>query len=133
MVGAETAIELAEEGCDVTIIEMAERLILEARNMSFTCVMDKMDELGIHAYVNTRCLEVMEHGVKVLGEDGAAFTVPADGVVCALGFKSLSEEADKLLKAARSGVKVVTLGDCHAVDRIGDANLDGYIEANMII
>lgn len=133
MVGAETAIELAEEGCDVTVIEMAERLILEARNMSFTCVMDKIDELGIHAYVNTRCLEVTDHGVKVLGEDGTAFTVPADGVVCALGLKGLSEEADKLRSAAREGVKVVTLGDCHAVDRVGDANLDGYIEANMII
>lgn len=47
MVGAETAIELAEEGCHVTIVEMAERLILEARNMAFTCVMDKLDELGV--------------------------------------------------------------------------------------
>ena len=133
MVGAETAIELAEEGCSVTIVEMAERLILEARNMAFTCVMDKLDELGICSYVNTKCIEVTENGVKVEGEDGEVFEIPADGVVCALGLKSLSRVTEKLRSAARDGVKVVELGDCHAVDRIGDANLDGYIEANMIV
>ena len=133
MVGAETAIELAEEGCSVTIVEMAERLILEARNMAFTCVMDKLDELGICSYVNTICGEVTENGVKVEGEDGEVFEIPADGVVCALGLKSLSRVTEKLRSAARDGVKVVELGDCHAVDRIGDANLDGYIEANMIV
>ena len=133
MVGAETAIELAEEGCSVTIVEMAERLILEARNMAFTCVMDKLDELGICSYVNTKCVEVTENGVKVEGEDGEVFEIPADGVVCALGLKSLSRVTEKLRSAARDGVKVVELGDCHAVDRIGDANLDGYIEANMIV
>lgn len=133
MVGAETAIELAEEGCDVTIIEMAERLILEARNMSFTCVMDKMDELGIHSYVNTKCLEVLDGGVRVQSEDGSTFTVPADGVVCALGLQSLTAEAGRLRSAAREHVKVVTLGDCHVIDRVGDANLDGYIEGNMIV
>ena len=133
MVGAETAIELAEEGCDVMIVEMAERLILEARNMSFTCVMDKMDELGIHSYVNTKCLAVTDDGVQVQGEDGNTFTIPASGVVCALGLKPLDAEADKLCQAAKDGVKVVKLGDCHIVDRIGDANLDGYIEANMIV
>ena len=133
MVGAETAIELAEEGCDVTIVEMAERLILEARNMSFTCVMDKMDDLGIHSYVNTKCLAVTDDGVQVQSEDGNTFTIPATGVVCALGLKPLDAEADKLCQAAKDGVKVVKLGDCHVVDRIGDANLDGYIEANMIV
>lgn len=132
MVGAETAIELAEEGCDVTIVEMAERLILEARNMAFTCVMDKMDELGIHSHVNTKCLAVTEEGVQVQDETGSRFVLPADGVVCALGLKSLHGEVEKLRAAVPEGTKVVELGDCHVIDRVGDANLDGYIEANMI-
>lgn len=132
MVGAETAIELAEEGCDVTIVEMAERLILEARNMAFTCVMDKLDELGIHSFVNTRCLAVADQGVEVQDEAGTIFTIPADGVVCALGLKSLRSEVEKLRSAVPAGTRVVELGDCHVVDRVGDANLDGYIEGNMI-
>ena len=133
MVGAETAIELAEEGCNVTIVEMAERLILEARNMAFTCVMDKMDELGIQSYVNTKCLSVSDTGVCVEDENGQTFEIPADGVVCALGLKSLRSETEKLRAAAPEGVKVVELGDCHVIDRVGDANLDGYIEANRIV
>ena len=128
MVGAETAIELAEEGCNVTIVEMAERLIL-----AFTCVMDKMDELGIQSYVNTKCLSVTDSGVCVQSEDGQTFEIPADGVVCALGLKSLRSETEKLRAAAPEGVKVVELGDCHVIDRVGDANLDGYIEANRIV
>ncbi len=132
MVGAETAIELAEEGCDVTIVEMAERLILEARNMAFTCVMDKLDELGVRSFVNTRCLAVTDSGVEVQDEDGAIFTIPADGVVCALGLKSLRSEVERLRAAVPAGTEVVELGDCHAVDRVGDANLDGYIAGNMI-
>ncbi len=133
MVGSETAIELAEEGCDVTIVEMAERLILEARNMSFTCVMDRMDELGIHSFVNTRCLAVTEEGVLVRMEDGSEQLLPADGVVCALGLKPLADEVEALSAAVPEGTKLVLLGDCHAVDRVGDANLDGYIEANRIV
>lgn len=133
LVGAETAIELAEEGCDVTIVEMAERLILEARNMAFTCVMDKIDELGIDSYVNTKCTAVTEHGVRIEKEDGSEAILPADGVVCALGLKPLHSETDKLCAAVPEGTKVVLLGDCHVVDRVGDANLDGYIEANMIV
>ncbi len=133
MVGAETAIELAEEGCEVTIVEMAERLILEARNMAFTCVMDKLDELGIQSYIQTKCLAVTDDGVLVQGEDGTTFTLPADGVVCALGLQSLDSQAQKLAGAAREGVKVRMLGDCRVVDRIGDANMDGYIEGNMIV
>ena len=89
MVGAETAIELAEEGCNVTIVEMTERLILEARNMAFTCVMDKLDELGVESYVNTKCLSVTDNGVEVQDANQNTFTLPADGVVCALGLKSL--------------------------------------------
>ena len=133
MVGAETAIELAEEGCEVTIVEMAERLILEARNMAFTCVMDKLDELGIQSYIQTKCLAVTDDGVLVQGEDGTTVTLPADGVVCALGLQSLDSQAQKLAGAAREGVKVQKLGDCRVVDRIGDANMDGYIEGNMIV
>ena len=133
MVGAETAIELAEEGCSVTIVEMAERLIPEARNMAFTSVMDKLDELGIVSYVNTRCLAVKDDGVEVLGEDDHIFTIPSDGVVCALGLKSLTSEADELASAAAPGRQVRILGDCHTVDRVGDANLDGYIAGNRVV
>ena len=65
-------------------------------------------------------------------EDGAIFTIPADGVVCALGLKSLRSEVERLRAAVPAGTEVVELGDCHAVDRVGDANLDGYIAGNMI-
>ncbi len=133
MVGAETAIELAEEGCQVTIVEMAERLILEARNMAFTSVMDKLDELGVKSYVNTRCQAVTDTGVTVQKEDGSTLDLPADSVVCALGLKSLQAEAAALRAAARPGVFVKELGDCHVIDRVGDANLDGYIAGNMIV
>lgn len=132
LVGAETAIELAEEGCEVTIVEMSERLILEARNMAFTCVMDKIDELGIQSYVNSKCIGITDHEVLIEKDDGCTAAIPADGVVCALGLKPLKNETEKLRAAAPEGTKVVVLGDCHVVDRVGDANLDGYIEANMI-
>ena len=132
MVGAETAIELAEEGCNVTIVEMTERLILEARNMAFTCVMDKLDELGVESYVNTKCLSVTDNGVEVQDANQNTFTLPADGVVCALGLKSLRNEVEALKSAAKEGTKVVEIGDCHVIDRVGDANLDGYIEGNML-
>ncbi len=132
LVGAETAIELAEEGCEVTIVEQAERLILEARNMAFTSVMDKLDSLGVQSLLLTRCVEVSENEVKVQ-TDGKEFAIPADGIVNALGMRSRKEEAERLCAAVREGTKAVLLGDCHAVDRVGDANLDGYIYANQIV
>ncbi|MDO4622614.1 MAG: FAD-dependent oxidoreductase [Eubacteriales bacterium] len=132
MVGAETAIELAEEGCAVTIVEMAERLIMEARNMAFTSTMDKIDELGIQYHVSTKCLAVTENGVQVQDEDGSEFLLEADGVVCALGLRSRADEVERLKNAVSDGTEVFVLGDCHVIDRIGDANLDGYIAGNSI-
>lgn len=133
MVGAETAIELAEEGCHVTIVEMAERLILGARNMAFTCVMDKLDELGVQSFVNTTCMEVLDDGVRVRNEEGQTYTIPADGVVAALGLKPLSDQVELLKNAVPENAKYYVIGDCNVVDRVGDANLDGYIVGNSIV
>jgi len=94
--------------------------------------MDKLDELGVESYVNARCTAVTDDGVTVVGEDGQEFKLTADAVVTALGLKSLTEQVEAIKDALPEGTICHVLGDCHAIDRVGDANLDGYIAGNMI-
>lgn len=132
MVGCETAIMLAEAGHEVTIVEMAERLAMEARNMAFTCVMDKIDEQGIQSVVNARCTEIQPGGIHYVTPDGASHTLSADSVVCCLGMHSNRNTVETLKAAVPDSAICVELGDCHVVDRVGDAVLDGYLAAMRI-
>ncbi len=132
MVGCETAIMLAEAGHNVTVVEMAERVAMEARNMAFTCVMDKMDELEINCIVNARCTRITESGLCYVDQNGMEHFLAADSVVCCLGMHSNRTMVDRLKSAIPEGTACYELGDCHMIDRIGDAVLDGYLAAMCI-
>ena len=89
-VGVETATAIAfRDNGKVTIVEMLPKLFqsLEFRKM--------MDEYEIDRYTSTKVKEIREKEVLV-ERDGKEFTIPAEQVVLAFGYKPVNKLAEEL-------------------------------------
>ena len=76
-------------------------------------------------YTDTVVKEIVSEGV-VCEKNGKEFTVQADSVVCALGFRSPYDKVDALCEAAD---EYYIIGDCRNVGQIYHAVNQGYYTA----
>jgi len=132
LVGCETALELVYRGCEVTVIEMKDRLLPESTGIYRTAVLDQMDKVGITAMANTKCKEFREDGVLVEDKDGNEKFIPADTVVYGFGMKAKREEV-KALREAAGDIPVFEIGDCVRSAKVGEAVQEGYTAAMSIV
>ena len=127
LVGCDTAVELASRGCDVTVVEMQQRLAPEAEYMQFTALMDKMEQLKIKSLTGKRCISIRPEAVTVQDtENDAEEELCADTVLYCLGMSPLLEEAQALTRAAGEKTTLYMLGDCDHAARVGDAVRSAY-------
>lgn len=82
-------------------------------------------EKSAKCFVNTKVKEIVPEGV-LCERDGEEFTVEADTVVCALGFRSPYEKVDELADLAEESY---IIGDCKKVGKIYDAMNTAYYSA----
>ena len=127
-IGAELALTLAETGRDVTVIEMNDELA--AQGHFFYKIGLKHAILDVkenyHALLKTRCLEVLDNGVRVMDAEGQEQIVEADTVIYAVGMKSKREEALAFYGITPQTAVIV---DCKRVGRVMEATHDGYFFA----
>ena len=131
LVGCEVGLELIKKGHEVKVVEMAERLVAEFIGIHRTALLDHMDEVGIKTYVNTRCEEITENGIKAVTRDGTEIFLEADTVIVGLGYKS-RETTVASLKNAAGDIPVFAIGDCVRAAKVGEAVQDGYSAAMSI-
>lgn len=137
LVGCDTAVELAERGCDVTVVEMLDRVANEAHFMQFTSLMDKMEELDIRTMVSTACTAIEESNgeyfVKVKNvENGMDATLVSDNVFYCFGMKAKTLEVDALKGAIKEDIPCFVIGDADIPARVGDATFAAYNTALKI-
>ena len=112
-VGAECAINLAMEGKDVTLIEMAPdltNLFAAARGAQFE-FMDLFAKYKIPIHLNTKLIEVTDKTVICENvKTGEKVEFPADTVLLALGMRPRYEVADSLRRAIPE-TEVYVVGD----------------------
>jgi|GEM_PF-150756 len=129
-IGAELALTLAEDGHDVTVIEMKDELAEQGhffyKQGLKHAILDVKE--NYHYMLNTRCLAIKKDGVQVESKDGIQY-ISADTVITALGMKSKREEA-----LAFYGItpKTAVLGDCKRVARVMEATSEAYFFAMSI-
>jgi 2,4-dienoyl-CoA reductase-like NADH-dependent reductase (Old Yellow Enzyme family)/thioredoxin reductase len=112
LTGSETALHLAQQGKQVTIIDMLSLEQIE-RNASFTdtrYLRSKLDELGVKIITEVKLEAVTGTSVVVRGKNGDLEEIPADTVVLALGVEPRSGVVDKFLGLVPD---VLVIGDCH--------------------
>lgn len=125
LVGCETALFLADQGRNVTVLEMAEQLAQEDAPLHRMALM-KLLLPRITAAAGHRCVSITEEGVTAENKNGQSVCFPADTVVIAAGMRAKQEESDALCSAAEA---FYPAGDCNRARKIRDAVSEGYFAA----
>lgn len=124
MVGCETAELLAEQGCKVSVVEMADKIAAGESSTILPTLMASYEAHGVVQLPGHKVKEFRLDAVVCEDQEGREVTVPCDYIVLAMGARS-NEYDTAALEAA--GVRVTRIGDCNekAAD-ISRAIRDGY-------
>lgn len=131
LVGCEVGLHLANEGHDVTVMEMQKMMAFETFGYYRNALLDEMDKRGIKQMLNTKCLAFTDKGVKVL-KGGKESNLPADSYVYSMGIRPDNETVSEIISLAGT-IPVCTIGDCKAAGKVGDAVRAGYMAAMEIV
>ena len=137
LVGCETALHLAEEGHEVTVIEMAPEIAMETTAAHRRALKVRMGLFPEKAggkntapglvppvlQVSTKCKEITGEGVIAITPDGKETLFPADTVICALGLRPRSAVVDELRKTKHV---FLPIGDCTKTAQVTQAVRSGY-------
>lgn len=125
LIGCETALWLAKEGRQVTIVEMLPEMIsgsLPVPQMNRMMLLDLLALYQVNMMTGSRVQSVSGEGVEIAGDQGSQF-IRADTVVLAAGL----EPDDSLCKALTKEVPdLYVIGDCQSPRNIMGAIWDGY-------
>ena len=124
-VGVETGMFLAQQGKDVTVIEMRDEL---AADSTFTHYRSMFEEAWkaidkFHYVLNASAKEICDDHVTYTDKDGNDHDLPADSVVLSVGMRSKSEEALSFYGKAKEFWMV---GDCKKPGTIQTTNRSAY-------
>lgn len=123
--GCDLALELAEEGKNVTVVEMMDKVangLFSDNHMALTL---RMAKNNVEILTNHRITEFTEKGVMVEA-NGEIKELAADDVVVAFGTKPCSEVSERIFeKYPHARI----LGDCVKIGQIGDAVRAAYLAA----
>lgn len=120
--GADLALELAESGHEVTIVEMAPELAADMLALNKIPLVRGLLEHGVQILTGHTVTAIDDAGVTVEGPDGERH-VDADTVVTAFGVRPASTLGDAL------GDRATAVGDCVQPAKVGEAINAGYLAA----
>jgi len=131
LVGCEVGLHLANEGHEVTVVEMRNMMAFETFGYYRNALLDEMDKRHIKQMLNTKCLAFTNKGVKVL-KDGRESLFPADSYVYSMGMRPDDKTVNEI-KSLAYGIPVRIIGDCSKAGKVGDAVRAGYMAAMEIV
>ncbi|MBR1781629.1 MAG: FAD-dependent oxidoreductase, partial [Oscillospiraceae bacterium] len=124
LVGCETGLYLAENGHEVTIIEMQEDIAPEANWMHRAGMMQAFDKAPITCRTGLRVAKIEPgKGVYATNAAGEEEFIPADGIVYAMGMRPNTDIVSELKDVV---LDTVTIGDCNRPRKARQAIEEGY-------
>ena len=126
-VGCETAEHLAEQGKQVTVIEMLEQVGSDIGLTTRWIIMQRLKNAGVKTKTGSKAIEITDRGVSVL-KNGTAELIEADSVVLAVGLRT----DDSLVQRLGNRADVRAVGDCVEPNKIAQA-IEGSFRAAMEI
>lgn len=130
MSGCELALELAQQGKKVTVLDAMPMLAKDCVMINLMNLMREMYMNGINMMPNTKVIKFTEDGVLVETEEGEKL-LPSDTAVHAFGIKSVNEFGFELMKKYPG--RVLIIGDANKVNCIYDAVHSGYQAASSLV
>lgn len=125
LVGCETALQLAEFGKQVTVVEMRDQLCPDGYKLHRVMLLEELKRRGVVTRTGCICKAVLAQGVMVENAEGEEELLACQGVVNALGMKANIEEAHRL-QTMCAGLETYLIGDCVQARKIYDATQEGY-------
>jgi len=129
LVGSETALWLAQQGKDVTVVEMENEIMKDVAVTDKLAYADKIAETTMKVLTGNKLNEVKESSVIIKNNKGVKQEIPADTVILATGFKPLNEMFNEL-KSMNADVRII--GDAVNPGKIFDAIHSAYSTARLV-
>lgn len=124
LVGIETAEYLAEKGCSVTVLEMADDYGNGLGSLRRICVDEALEKNGVRIETGAEVTKIDRTGVWYRGIDGERL-VSADYVVVAIGSRPRDARAIEGY-CEKAGIDCVSIGDAKRARRAIDAIREAY-------
>ena len=129
LVGLELGIFMANDGVEVTVVEMMPELNLDPYGMHSLAIMSEIARLGVNIKLNTKVLEITPTGIIMEDENGEKSELTVDNVVYATGQVPLREESISFHGIANEFYQI---GDCQTPRNILSATREAYAAARAI-
>jgi 2,4-dienoyl-CoA reductase (NADPH2) len=125
MVGCEVADFLYEEKGkkDITILEILSKVAIDVGPTLRWVVRKRLNDFKIKIRTGTTATEITQQGVSIVCGSSTEI-LPADTVVIAVGYEPSNKLAREI--EGKSGVSVLSVGDCDKVARIAEAVEGGF-------
>lgn len=130
LVGCEVAMFLAEQGREVTMVDMLASAAPDMNVFSKWVLEGKLAELGIKVKTNHKINELTGKSVSCEFE-GQSVKYEADSVICALGLRSSNAIVEEL-RVNCKGVDIIPVGDVNKPRKIMQATHEGFHAARRI-
>lgn len=117
--GCETAVFLALQGFQVTVLEMADALVADEDHSVLQWVTESFERHGIKHRLRSRVIGAVQGAVVVLGPDGTTEEIETGTLVSAAGMRPRAGLVDEL--RARTDVPLEVIGDAFGVGTILEA------------
>jgi NADPH-dependent 2,4-dienoyl-CoA reductase/sulfur reductase-like enzyme len=127
-VGAETACFLANQGKNVTLVEVLPKIAIDYEPGPKKYLLEELEEKNVTIYVNTRVHSIVHNGVTLVNGSEKTF-LPADSIVLAMGAKSDNELASKLKDRS---YHVSVIGDAIKIRKALEAIEEGYLAGILV-
>ena len=122
-IGTELALELAERGKAVTLIEMSDTLSAKGNKLYRIALHQHLRRCStLTCLLQSQVLEIKPDGVEVRTPQGIQ-QIPADHILLAVGLRSRTEAAQLFYGITPN---TVMIGDCKRVAKVIEATHDGY-------
>jgi pyruvate/2-oxoglutarate dehydrogenase complex dihydrolipoamide dehydrogenase (E3) component len=123
LVGCESAVHLAQEGKDVTVVEMMKDVAVDVNVRQRPILLDMFAKLQVKVETGMKGVKITDEGLVCTDETGKENLFEADTVVCSVGQHALREVVNDLLDAAP---EVLQVGDCIKPQKVTEALYRGY-------
>jgi 2,4-dienoyl-CoA reductase-like NADH-dependent reductase (Old Yellow Enzyme family)/thioredoxin reductase len=125
LIGSETAEFLAEQGRDVTIVEMREDIALDMEPRSRKFLMPRLKELNVRVMLQTEVAEITcDKRVKILNKYRLESWLESfDTLIISFGYRAHNALCQEL---EAQGMNTIAVGDCVEAGRVIDAIHAGF-------
>jgi NADPH-dependent 2,4-dienoyl-CoA reductase/sulfur reductase-like enzyme len=133
LTGAESAVDLAMKGKDVTLLEMQgpEALLNGAALINKFALQSLLMKHGVKVVTNTKLEEITDKGIKTINSRFQWKEFEADTIALALGMRPRKDVVNSLRHLIPE-TEVYVIGDCHRIGNVYSAVHAGFDTAAEI-